>query len=63
MKRILLIGGGYAGRYAAPRLARELRADEAEVTLADIGMPFRHDVVGLRSREQPHAACREAASR
>ncbi|HEY4458147.1 MAG TPA: NAD(P)/FAD-dependent oxidoreductase [Pseudonocardiaceae bacterium] len=35
MKRILLIGGGYVGLYAALRLERELGADEAELTLVD----------------------------
>jgi NADH dehydrogenase len=35
VKRILLIGGGYVGLYAALRLERELRAEEAEVTLVD----------------------------
>ncbi len=35
MKRILIIGGGYVGLYAALRLEKLLRADEAEVTLVD----------------------------
>lgn len=35
MKRILLVGGGYVGLYAALRLERRLAAGEAEVTLVD----------------------------
>lgn len=35
MTRILLIGGGYVGLYAALRLERELGADEAELTMVD----------------------------
>lgn len=35
MKRILIIGGGYVGLYAALRLERSLRPGEAEVTLVD----------------------------
>lgn len=35
MKRILLIGGGYVGLYAALRLERELGSEEAELTLVD----------------------------
>jgi NADH dehydrogenase len=35
VKRILLIGGGYVGLYAALRLERELGAEEAELTLVD----------------------------
>ncbi|HJP78832.1 MAG TPA: NAD(P)/FAD-dependent oxidoreductase [Pseudonocardiaceae bacterium] len=35
MKRILLIGGGYVGLYAALRLERKLATEEAEVTLVD----------------------------
>jgi NADH dehydrogenase len=35
VKRILLIGGGYVGLYAALRLERELGSEEAELTLVD----------------------------
>ncbi|HEX4225636.1 MAG TPA: NAD(P)/FAD-dependent oxidoreductase [Pseudonocardiaceae bacterium] len=35
MKRILLVGGGYVGLYAALRLEHHLRPGEAEVTLVD----------------------------
>src|SRR3954447_12995941 len=32
---ILVIGGGYVGRYAALRLQRRLRPDEATITVVD----------------------------
>jgi NADH:ubiquinone reductase (H+-translocating) len=35
VRRILIIGGGYAGFYAAWRLEKKLRRGEAEVTLVD----------------------------
>lgn len=35
MRRILVVGGGYAGFYAAWRLEKRLRRGEAEVTLVD----------------------------
>lgn len=35
MRRILIVGGGYAGFYAAWRLEKRLRRGEAEVTLVD----------------------------
>ena len=35
MRRILIIGGGYAGFYTAWRLEKKLRPDEAEVTVVD----------------------------
>ncbi|MFC0505399.1 NAD(P)/FAD-dependent oxidoreductase [Micromonospora costi] len=35
MRRILIVGGGYAGFYTAWRLEKKLRRDEAEVTLVD----------------------------
>jgi NADH:ubiquinone reductase (H+-translocating) len=34
-KRILIVGGGYVGMYAALRLQRKLAADEAEITVVD----------------------------
>src|SRR4051794_6423753 len=33
--RILIVGGGYVGMYAALRLQRTLSADEAEITVVD----------------------------
>ncbi|GAA2805794.1 NAD(P)/FAD-dependent oxidoreductase [Crossiella cryophila] len=69
MQRILIIGGGYAGFYAARGLARRLRPGEAEVTVIDprpylTYQPFlpevaagsveaRHAAVSLR-RHLPH---------
>ncbi|GAB2476509.1 FAD-dependent oxidoreductase [Promicromonospora xylanilytica] len=35
MEKILIVGGGYAGFYAAWKLEKKLRDDEAEVTLVD----------------------------
>lgn len=35
MRRILIVGGGYAGFYTAWRLEKKLRRGEAEVTLVD----------------------------
>jgi NADH:quinone reductase (non-electrogenic) len=35
MKRIVIVGGGYAGFYAAWRLEKRLRRDEASVTVVD----------------------------
>ncbi|MBO0813289.1 MAG: FAD-dependent oxidoreductase, partial [Microlunatus sp.] len=35
MRKILIVGGGYAGFYAAWRLERRLRRGEAEVTIVD----------------------------
>lgn len=35
MRRILIVGGGYAGFYTAWRLEKKLRREEAEVTLVD----------------------------
>ena len=34
-RRILVVGGGYVGMYAALRLQRRLRADEATITVVD----------------------------
>lgn len=69
MRRILIVGGGYAGFYTAWRLEKKLRADEATVTLVDprpymTYQPFlpevtagsveaRHVAVSLR-RHLPH---------
>src|SRR5207248_11752004 len=33
--QILIVGGGYVGMYAALRLQRRLRADEAQITVVD----------------------------
>ena len=35
MRRILIVGGGYAGFYTAWRLEKKLRPDEADVTVVD----------------------------
>jgi NADH dehydrogenase len=35
MQRILIVGGGYAGFYAARGLEKRLRAREASVTVVD----------------------------
>ena len=35
MRRILIVGGGYAGFYAAWKLEKKLRGHEAAVTLVD----------------------------
>jgi len=35
MKRILIVGGGYAGFYAAWKLEKRLRRGEAELTVVD----------------------------
>jgi NADH dehydrogenase len=64
MKRIVIVGGGYAGFYTAWRLERRLRRDEASVTVVDPApymtyQPFlpevaagsieaRHAIVSLR---------------
>jgi NADH dehydrogenase FAD-containing subunit len=69
MRRILIVGGGYAGFYTAWKLEKKLRADEATVTLVDprpymTYQPFlpevtagsveaRHVAVSLR-RHLPH---------
>src|SRR5689334_4226441 len=65
MRKILIVGGGYAGFYTAWKLEKKLRPGEAEVTLIDprpymTYQPFlpevmagsiepRHSVVPLRS--------------
>ena len=64
MKHILIVGGGYAGLYAAWTLERQLRREEARVTIVDPrpymtyqpflpevaagGVEARHAVVSLR---------------
>ncbi|MGA0568044.1 hypothetical protein ACO2Q7_11975 [Rathayibacter sp. KR2-224] len=35
MRRILIVGGQYAGFYTAWKLEKRLRADEAEITVID----------------------------
>ncbi|MFI7678202.1 NAD(P)/FAD-dependent oxidoreductase [Actinophytocola sp. NPDC049390] len=60
MRRILIVGGGYAGFYTAWRLERKLRRGEAEVTLVDprpymTYQPFLPEVVA-GSVEARHAA-------
>jgi NADH dehydrogenase len=60
MRRILIVGGGYAGFYTARGLERELRPGEAEVTLVDprpymTYQPFLPEVVA-GSVEARHAA-------
>src|SRR5438270_12525263 len=65
MRKILIVGGGYAGFYAAWKLEKKLRRGEAQVTIIDprpymTYQPFlpevmagsiepRHSVVPLRS--------------
>jgi NADH dehydrogenase len=60
MRKILIVGGGYAGFYTAWRLEKKLRRDEAEVTLVDprpymTYQPFLPEVVA-GSVEARHAA-------
>ncbi|MGV9364698.1 NAD(P)/FAD-dependent oxidoreductase [Amycolatopsis sp. NPDC003731] len=60
MRRILIVGGGYAGFYAAWKLEKKLRRGEAEVTLVDprpylTYQPFLPEVVA-GSVEARHAA-------
>ncbi|MBK1789050.1 NAD(P)/FAD-dependent oxidoreductase [Prauserella cavernicola] len=60
MKRILIVGGGYAGFYAAWKLERRLRPGEAELTVVDprpylTYQPFLPEVVA-GSVEARHAA-------
>ncbi|MEV4054860.1 NAD(P)/FAD-dependent oxidoreductase [Amycolatopsis sp. NPDC049688] len=60
MRRILIVGGGYAGFYAAWKLEKQLRHGEAEVTLVDprpylTYQPFLPEVVA-GSVEARHAA-------
>ncbi|TDD29323.1 NAD(P)/FAD-dependent oxidoreductase [Kribbella turkmenica] len=60
MRRILIVGGGYAGFYAAWKLEKRLRSGDAEVTLVDrrpymTYQPFLPEVVA-GSIEARHAA-------
>lgn len=60
MRRILIVGGGYAGFYTAWKLERKLRKGEAEVTLVDprpymTYQPFLPEVLA-GSVEARHAA-------
>ncbi|WIX83673.1 FAD-dependent oxidoreductase [Amycolatopsis carbonis] len=60
MRKILIVGGGYAGFYAAWKLEKKLRRDEAEVTVVDprpymTYQPFLPEVVA-GSIEARHAA-------
>jgi NADH dehydrogenase len=60
MRRILIIGGGYAGFYAAWKLEKKLRRGQAEVTVVDprpymTYQPFLPEVVA-GSIEARHAA-------
>jgi NADH dehydrogenase len=60
MRRILIVGGGYAGFYAAWKLEKKLRKHEAEVTLVDprpylTYQPFLPEVVA-GAVEARHAA-------
>src|ERR1044072_7874639 len=60
MKRILIVGGGYAGFYAAWKLEKKLRRSEAELTVVDprpymTYQPFLPEVVA-GSIEARHAA-------
>jgi NADH dehydrogenase len=60
MRQILIVGGGYAGFYAAWKLEKKLRRGEAEVTLVDprpylTYQPFLPEVVA-GSVEARHAA-------
>lgn len=59
-KRIVIVGGGYAGFYAAWNLERRLRPDEAEITVIDprpymTYQPFLPEVMA-GSIEARHAA-------
>lgn len=60
MRRILIVGGGYAGFYTAWKLERRLRADEAQVTIVEprshmTYQPFLPEVTA-GSVEARHAA-------
>src|SRR5919198_2782769 len=60
MRKILIVGGGYAGFYTAWKLEKKLRAGEADVTLVDprpymTYQPFLPEVVA-GSVEARHAA-------
>lgn len=60
MKRIVIVGGGYAGFYAAWNLEKKLRPDEAEITVIDprpymTYQPFLPEVMA-GSVEARHAA-------
>ncbi|WP_431278691.1 NAD(P)/FAD-dependent oxidoreductase [Leifsonia poae] len=60
MRRILVVGGGYAGFYAAWNLEKKLRRDEAEITIVDprpymTYQPFLPEVAA-GSIEARHAA-------
>ncbi|MEV4316156.1 FAD-dependent oxidoreductase [Actinocrispum sp. NPDC049592] len=60
MKRILIVGGGYAGFYTAWKLEKRLRPDEAELTVVDprpymTYQPFLPEVLA-GSIEARHAA-------
>ncbi|ALG11822.1 NADH dehydrogenase [Kibdelosporangium phytohabitans] len=60
MRKILVVGGGYAGFYAAWKLEKKLREDEARLTLADprpymTYQPFLPEVAA-GSVEARHAA-------
>ncbi|MFD1047849.1 NAD(P)/FAD-dependent oxidoreductase, partial [Kibdelosporangium lantanae] len=60
MKRILIVGGGYAGFYTAWKLEKKLRRDEAELVVVDprpymTYQPFLPEVLA-GSIEARHAA-------
>ncbi|RKN18771.1 NAD(P)/FAD-dependent oxidoreductase [Micromonospora musae] len=60
MRKILIVGGGYAGFYTAWKLERKLRRDEADLTIVDprpymTYQPFLPEVVA-GSIEARHAA-------
>jgi NADH dehydrogenase len=60
MRKILVVGGGYAGFYAAWKLEKKLRPDEAELTIVDprpymTYQPFLPEVLA-GSVEARHAA-------
>ena len=46
-KRVLILGGGFAGVYTARLLERMLfRTDEATLALAEVGRPWAFDAPG-----------------
>ena len=55
--RILVVGGGYVGLYAALRLQRTLRAGEATVTVVDPRRPTQNDRNRDVKRRRAHRRC------
>ncbi|GAA2824101.1 NAD(P)-binding protein [Kribbella solani] len=63
MRRILVVGGGYAGFYTAWRLEKKLRRGEAEVVIVDprpymTYQPFLPEAVGSPGSRGSGSCCR-----